>query len=63
MLAGLVAGRQNKVIANELGISPRTVEIHRAKLMAKLGVRSLPEAVRLALAAGIKLAGSGCPST
>jgi two-component system response regulator FixJ len=57
VLLGLVAGRQNKVIANALGISPRTVEIHRANLMAKLGVRSLPEAVRLALAAGMKPAG------
>ncbi len=54
VLLGLVAGRQNKVIANALGISPRTVEIHRANLMAKLGVRSLPDAVRLALAAGMK---------
>jgi two-component system response regulator FixJ len=53
VLQGLVAGRQNKMIAKELGISPRTVEIHRGNLMAKLGVRSLPEAVRLALAAGV----------
>ncbi|MBU8536608.1 response regulator transcription factor [Falsiroseomonas tokyonensis] len=52
VLQGMVAGRQNKVIALELGISPRTVEIHRANLMAKLQVRSLPEAVRMALAAG-----------
>jgi two-component system response regulator FixJ len=54
VLRGLVSGRQNKVIAQDLGISPRTVEIHRGNLMAKLGVRSLPEAVRLALAAGAK---------
>lgn len=47
VLEGLVAGRQNKVIAYDLGISPRTVEIHRSNLMAKLGVRSLPEVVRL----------------
>lgn len=58
VLHGLVAGRQNKMIAQELGISPRTVEIHRANLMAKLGVRSLPDVVRMALAAGIK-AGPG----
>lgn len=63
VLFGLVAGRQNKVIANELGISPRTVEIHRANLMAKLGVRSLPQAVRLALAAGGKAWGSNRPSS
>ena len=48
----LVNGRPNKVIAHELGISPRTVEIHRANVMEKLGCRSLAEAVRLALSAG-----------
>jgi two-component system, LuxR family, response regulator FixJ len=53
VLRGLVAGRQNKVMARDLGISPRTVEIHRANLMEKLGVGSLSEAVRLALAAGL----------
>jgi two-component system response regulator FixJ len=61
VLLGLLAGRQNKVIAQALGISPRTVEIHRANLMAKLGVRSLPEAVRLALAAGMTPEGSERP--
>ncbi|MGQ0741085.1 MAG: response regulator FixJ [Alphaproteobacteria bacterium] len=49
----LVAGKQNKVIAHELDISPRTIEIHRANLMAKMQVRSLSELVRLAIAAGI----------
>ncbi|PWS35469.1 DNA-binding response regulator [Falsiroseomonas bella] len=53
VLQGLVAGQQNKMIAQDLGISPRTVEIHRGNLMAKLGARSLPEAVRIALAAGV----------
>jgi len=53
VLAALVAGKANKVIGFELGISPRTVEVHRAKLMEKLRVRSLPEAVRIALAAGM----------
>ena len=53
VLRGVVAGRQNKAIAHDLGISPRTVEIHRANLMEKLGVRSLSEAVRVALAAGL----------
>lgn len=53
VLAALVAGKANKVIGFELGISPRTVEVHRAKLMEKLGVRSLPEAVRIGLAAGV----------
>jgi two-component system response regulator FixJ len=45
----LVDGRPNKVIAHELGISPRTAEIHRANVMDKLGVRSLAAAVRIAL--------------
>lgn len=53
VLEHLVAGRPNKVIAYELDISPRTVEIHRAHLMEKMQVRSLSELVRLALAAGI----------
>lgn len=54
VLEALVAGKANKAIAFELGISPRTVEVHRANLMEKLGVRSLPEAVRIGLAAGIR---------
>ena len=47
----LMAGKQNKAIARELGLSPRTVEIHRARLMQRLEVGSLAEAVRLALRA------------
>jgi two-component system response regulator FixJ len=47
----LVAGKPNKLIAHELGISQRTAEVHRARLMARLGVRSLAEAVRLAVKA------------
>ncbi len=53
MLTALVAGQTNKVIARELGISPRTVEAHRATLMDRLGVRSLAEAIRVAIAAGL----------
>jgi len=53
VLIALVAGKANKIIGFELGISPRTVEVHRAHLMDKLGVRSLPEAVRIGLAAGL----------
>lgn len=49
----LVAGKSNKVIAHELAISPRTVEIHRARVMEKTRVRSLSELVLVALAAGI----------
>ncbi|MGE5564154.1 MAG: response regulator transcription factor [Bacillota bacterium] len=51
VLSGLAQGLPNKSIAYDLGISPRTVEIHRANLMSKLGVRSLSEALRIAFAA------------
>jgi two-component system response regulator FixJ len=53
VLRGLVAGKINKVIAHDLGISPRTVEVYRANLMAKTGVRSMSELMRIALAAGL----------
>ena len=50
-VAGLVAaGLPNKEVAFRLGVSPRTVEGHRARAMRKLGVRTLPELVRLLLA-------------
>jgi len=51
VLGGLAQGLPNKTIAYDLGISPRTVEIHRANLMSKLNVRSLSEALRIAFAA------------
>jgi two-component system response regulator FixJ len=51
VLEGLVAGKSNKVIAYDLDISPRTVEIYRAKLMTKTSARSLSELVRIYLAA------------
>jgi two-component system, LuxR family, response regulator FixJ len=53
VLGGLVAGRANKQIAYDLGISPRTVEIYRANLMSKMQAGSLSELVRMALIAGI----------
>jgi two-component system response regulator FixJ len=53
VLQGLVRGHPNKTIAYDLGISPRTVEIHRANLMSKLNVASLSEALRIAFAAGL----------
>lgn len=53
VLEGLAAGQTNKMIALTHGISPRTVEIHRANMMEKLGVHSLPEALRIALIAGL----------
>ena len=51
VLDSLVAGRPNKVIAYDLGISARTVEVHRARMMERLGVRQLAEAIRLAVMA------------
>jgi two-component system, LuxR family, response regulator FixJ len=53
VLVELVGGHPNKVIAHHLAISPRTVEIHRARVMEKMQARSLSELVRMALAAGI----------
>lgn len=53
VLDGLAKGHPNKTVAYDLGISPRTVEVHRANIMAKLGARSLAEALRIAFAAGL----------
>ena len=52
VLEGLVAGQPNKAIGNDLGISPRTVEIYRAKVMEKMKASSLSELVRLAVQVG-----------
>jgi two-component system response regulator FixJ len=49
VLEGVVAGKPNKTIAVELGISPRTVEVYRAGLMAKMQARSLPDLVRMVM--------------
>jgi len=54
VLEHLVAGHANKVIAYELGISPRTIEIHRAHVMEKMQARSLSDLVRMALEAGVR---------
>lgn len=53
VLAGVVEGKLNKQIAFDLEISPRTVEIYRANLMAKTGARNVAELMRIALAAGL----------
>ena len=50
VLDKLVAGQPNKTIAYDLGSSPRTVEVHRARVMEKMGVRSLAELVRMTIA-------------
>ena len=49
----VVAGHANKVIAHRLGMSPKTVEVHRARVMAKTGAKSLSHLVRIAFKAGI----------
>lgn len=59
VLEGLVAGKANKVIAYDLGISPRTVEIYRANVMSKMQASSLSELVRMALLIGVRPEGSG----
>jgi two-component system response regulator FixJ len=51
----LFGGRSNKTVAHELGISVRTVEMHRAHIMAKLGVKSIAEAAVMATHAGIAI--------
>ena len=58
VLEGLTNGGSNKDIARILSISPRTVEIHRANMMNKLGARHAAEAIRISLeAAGDQHAG------
>ncbi len=53
VMTGLIAGKSNKVIAIDLEISPRTVEIYRANVMSKMGADSLPALVRMAIVAGV----------
>lgn len=55
----LVAGRPNKVIAHRMDISPRTVEVHRGRVMEKMHARSLSDLVRMALAAKIEIPAAG----
>lgn len=53
-LQGLVDGLSNKAVAHKMGISVRTVEMHRSNLMDRLGVKSVAEATHIAIAAGLK---------
>ena len=57
VLGGVVAGQANKTIAFDLGISPRTVEVYRAGLMAKMQAKSLADLVRMVMDAGISVGG------
>ena len=59
VLEGLVVGKPNKVIACDLAISPRTVEIYRANVMTKMEAASLSELVRMALVVGVTKSGTG----
>lgn len=52
---GIVAGKANKMVAREQNLSPRTVEVYRANVMAKLHASTLSELVRMALAVGVEI--------
>ncbi len=58
VLEGLIAGKPNKIIAFDLAISPRTVEIYRANVMTKMAAASLSELVRMALVTGVMRSGT-----
>ncbi|MGB3416013.1 MAG: response regulator FixJ [Mesorhizobium sp.] len=53
VLSAVVAGLPNKTIGFDLGISPRTVEVHRANIMSKMQAKNLPELVRMSIAIGL----------
>ncbi len=59
VLERLIDGRSNKVIAHELGLSVRTIEVHRARMMERLGVRQLAQALRLGIMAKLGSRPSG----
>jgi FixJ family two-component response regulator len=53
ILAGMVDGLSNRLIGKHLSISPRTVELHRANLLSKIGARHSAEAIRVAIEASL----------
>lgn len=53
VMLDVVAGHSNKMIAHRLGLSPKTVEVHRSRVMAKTGAKTLSNLVRLAIKAGL----------
>jgi two-component system response regulator FixJ len=53
VMALVVAGKPNRDIAEELGISPRTVEVFKSRMMEKMQARSLPELVRMSMEVGM----------
>lgn len=55
VMQGVVAGKPNKVIARELGVSPRTIDIHRSRVILKMGAQTLPDLVTMAAAAKLSL--------
>ena len=57
VLDGLISGHPNKTIAHALGISPRTVEVYRANLMAKMQAKSLSELIRMTILADVRAGG------
>lgn len=63
VLDGLLAGLPNKTIAYDLSLSPRTVEAHRASVMAKMGAKSLSDLVRMAVSAKIMPEGNWSSSS
>ena len=61
VLALVIEGKPRKAIASELGLSPRTIEVHRARMVARLGVGSFVEVVRLAILASLARDGGDVP--
>jgi FixJ family two-component response regulator len=53
VLSGIAAGHSNRAIAEQLAISPRTVEIHRANMLQKIGATHTSEAIRIAIEASL----------